>query len=219
VISDPRDPIPPRIPETLLDSVSPVDDLVDEAEPTSTAFTGADLSGRKISGMVVRRSRFATCRLGTGRFERVSLADCDLVDCDLANLWARKSSLVRVSITGSRATGLSWVDGGLKEVRWENCRVDLASFRFARFASVLFVGCDLRQADFEDADLRGARFVDCDLSGAQFSNATMTGTRFSGCSLLDVAGVHSMRGAVVDLRDVTDLAFGLAGALGIVIDE
>jgi len=197
----------------------PRDDLVDEAELTGLGYEGADLSGRDVASAVVRRSRFRGCTLGPGTFGRVSLVDCELQGCDLANLQARSSSLTRVAVTGCRLTGLSWAGGWCRDVRWDSCRADLVSFRFTRFLAAAFVECDLRQADFQEADLSGITFTDCDLSGAQFSGATTTGTRFSGCTLIGISGVQSLRGAVVDSRDIVDLGYSLACALGILVEE
>ncbi len=83
----------------------------------------------------------------------------------------------------------------------------------------MFTGCRMEQADFADADLRGARFEGCDLTGAQFSGARMTGTRFARCDLTGIAGVTSMRGAVITSADAVALAFILAAALGITIED
>jgi uncharacterized protein YjbI with pentapeptide repeats len=116
-------------------------------------------------------------------------------------------------------TGLSWLDDDLRDVTFDGCRIDLSSFRATKFDDVVFTGCRLEQADFGDADLRGARFDDCNLSGAQFSGARMTGTRFAGCDLTGVSGVTSMRGAVITSADAVALAFILAGALGITIED
>jgi len=215
---DTREPLPAKVLRPLLDAELPRDDLVEEAALTCLLLADLDLSGREVVNADIAESRIDTCRFGPGRFDRISMSDCELTGCDLANLLAENSSMIRVSLVNSRATGLSWGGGLFKDVRWENCRADMSAFRFTRFTRVLFSGCDLRQADFQNADLRGIRFEGCDLTGAQFSNAVMTGTRFRGCFLTDIAGAQSLRGAVVDSHDLIGLAHGLAGALGIVID-
>src|SRR5947207_2155977 len=83
---------------------------------------------------------------------------------------------------------------------------------------VVFTGCNLVRADFTNADLSRARFVDCQLTAAQFTHATLTGTRFTRCELVDIDGVTSMRGAVVEGHNLVALAHTLATALGITID-
>jgi len=116
-------------------------------------------------------------------------------------------------------TGLSWLDGGLRDVMFADCRMDLASFRSSRFSDVVFSGCRLSQAEFGEADLSGARFEDCDLTGAQFSGARMTGTRLVGCDLTGIDGVTSLRGAIITSGDARALAATLAAALGITIRD
>jgi uncharacterized protein YjbI with pentapeptide repeats len=76
--------------------------------------------------------------------------------------------------------------------------MDLASFRFGTFKTVVFTDCKLLQADFQAADLRGARFERCDLTGAQFSKAQMEGTRFSVMLPTDVLGDRTRKSLSVD---------------------
>ena len=57
------------------------------------------------------------------------------------------------------------------------------------------------------------------LAGAQFSHANLSGTRFTRCELVDIDGVTSLRGAVVEEHNLVALAHTLAAGLGIVIDS
>ena len=63
------------------------------------------------------------------------------------------------------------------------------------------------------------RFTGCDLTGAQFTGAQMAGARLTRCELTGIGGVTSMRGSVVTSADAVALAFILASALGITIDD
>jgi len=47
----------------------------------------------------------------------------------------------------------------------------------------------------------------------------MEGTRFSGCTLDALNGVTSMKGSIIKSRDCMALAYSLAGALGIRIED
>ena len=120
-------------------------------------------------------------------------------------------------VISSRLTGLQWTKGAIRDTLFTDCRLDLSSFRFSKFSSVVFERCNLRQADFQHADLRGARFVDCELVAAQFSNAKVDGTSFVRCALDGIGGVTSLRGAQVRATDAVALLRTLAGALGITI--
>lgn len=212
-------PAAPWVPSVLGAAVLPCDDFSDDGELVSLHYSGVDLTGRQVEVLDVEKCAFDTCRLAGGRLGRAAFIDSTFTGCDLANLTARDCSLLRVAIRNSRLTGLSWAGGAMKDVSLESCRADLASFRFCRFGAVRFRDCDLRQADFQEADLRGAVFENCDLGGAQFSHAQLAGTRFSGCVLAGIGGVTSLRGAVIAARDMADLAFSLAAALGIQIED
>ena len=215
----PRQPAVPDLPAEL-PAASPADqDLEDGGVYELLAFTDLDLSGREVTGAEIEACRYGNVNLSQGRLRRTLIRDVAFDRCDLANLRALDCSLTRVSVTASRMTGLSWLDDHLRDVTFDGCRIDLSSFRASKFDDVVFTGCRMEQADFVDADLRGARFEGCDLTGAQFSGARMTGARLTRCELTGISGVTSMRGAIVTSADAVALAFILAGALGITIED
>jgi uncharacterized protein YjbI with pentapeptide repeats len=116
-------------------------------------------------------------------------------------------------------TGFTWTNGFVKDVTFEECRLDLSGWRFTSFNAVIFNNCNLSRADFSHADLTGAQFVGCDLTGAQFSQAKMDGARFAHCALADIGGLTSWDGAVVRSHDLVSLSYALAHALGIRIED
>jgi uncharacterized protein YjbI with pentapeptide repeats len=209
----------PRLPGALRPAVFPEHDLLDDGVLLGLEYAGADLAGRDAAAAEIGQCRFRSTALTGTELDRAVISDCAFESCDLANLHAKDCGLLRVTVSGSRATGLSWAGGGVRETVFGSCRMDLASFRFATFKHTVFTDCRLTQADFTAADLRGARFERCDLSGTQFSQAQLTGTRFTGCTLDGIGGVTSMRGAVVDRTDALALAYSLASALGISIQD
>jgi uncharacterized protein YjbI with pentapeptide repeats len=206
----------PRIPATLEPATGA--DLVDEAALRRLEFADLDLTGHTADAAEFDQCRFTRTTLSASALERASFTDCLVDHCDWANLRAVRASLVRTEITGSRLTGLQWVDGHLRHGRWQDCRLDLAVFRFSRFTTVEFIDCTLIRADFTHADLRGAHFVGCDLTAAQFAGANAVGARFTRCELAGLGSVASLAGATIADTDLTVLARALAGALGIVID-
>jgi uncharacterized protein YjbI with pentapeptide repeats len=118
----------------------------------------------------------------------------------------------------SRMTGFQWINGALRDVAFQDCRLDLSTFRFSKLTDVVFTDCNLTRADFTNADLSRARFVNCVLAGAQFSHANVGGTRFTRCELVDIDGVTSLRGAILEGHNLIALAHTLATALGITIE-
>jgi len=212
-------PSPPDLPADLPVAATGDHDLADGDVYEMLAFADEDWSDREVVGAEIEACTFGNVNLSRTRLKRVVIRDARFDRCDLANLHAHDGTFVRVAITASRMTGLSWLDNHLREVSIDGCRMDLSSFRASTFDNVVFTSCRMEQADFGDADLRGARFEGCDLTGAQFSGARMTGTRFTGCDLTGIAGVTSMRGAFITSTDAVALAYILAGALGITVED
>jgi uncharacterized protein YjbI with pentapeptide repeats len=215
----PRAPARPKLPGTLSPAVFPQHDLSDGGVLSALEYAGADLAGRDAAAIEIDQCRFRSTALTGTELDRAVISDCLLESCDLANMRGKECGLLRVMASGCRMTGLSWAGGSVRETVFGSCRMDLVSFRFATFKHTVFTDCRLTQAEFTGADLRGARFERCDLSGAQFSQAQMTGTRLAGCTLDGINGVTSMRGAIVDRADALALAYSLASALGISIEE
>jgi uncharacterized protein YjbI with pentapeptide repeats len=214
-----REPAAPDIPDNLAVASLPEADLDDGAVHAGLAVADVDLSGREAAGAELDQCTYAGVSFSSVRLRRATVRDVQFDRCDLANLLARDSSMVRVAVLGSRMTGVALLATSLRDVLFRDCRIDLASFAACKFADVTFANCRLDQANFGDADLSGVQFERCGLSGAQFSGATLAGARFSGCDLTGIAGVASLRGAVIAASDALTLARIFAEALGITIDD
>lgn len=214
-----RQPVAPRLPVSLRPTKLPDDDFTDDGVCVTQAYEDIELLARDVASIEIDQCTFKRVNLGRTKLDRAIISDSVFQTCDLANLHARECSLVRIAISGSRMLGLSWTEGSVRETTFEDCRMDMASYRFSTFKGVVFADCKLVQADFQSADLRGARFERCDLTGAQFSNAQMTGTRLTDCDLSGINGVLSLKGAIVSSRDALSLSYTLASALGITIED
>jgi uncharacterized protein YjbI with pentapeptide repeats len=208
---------PPNLPDETRPAVLPDHDPEDEATFQRLAFTVLDLTERTARSVEFDGCRFNGTDLGGSTLDKAAFVDCLVENCNLANLRAREASLRRVRIAVTRMTGFQWIDGGLRDVAFEECRLDLSTFRFSKLTDVVFRNCNMTRVDFTNADLSRARFIDCVLTGAQFPHAQMAGTRFTRCDLSEIDGVTSLRGAVLEGHNLVALAHTLATALGITI--
>jgi uncharacterized protein YjbI with pentapeptide repeats len=191
-----------------------------DGEYLSLHYQDLDLSHRELESAQFERCRFTGSGFAGSPLRDVGFADVEMTSVDLSNSTARDVSVLRASITGSRLTGMRWVECGFRDVLVEDCRADLASFRFSVFKpTVVFRDCNLREANFQSADLRGVRFERCDLTGAQFSNAQLDGTRFADCVLAGLGGVTSLKGAIIKSTDAMALLYSLTSAMGITIED
>ena len=213
------EPSAPDLPAELIPASLPEADLLDGATHAGLAVDDVDLSGREAAGAELDQCRYRNVNFGQVRLSRGTIKDVEFSRCDLANLRARDSSIRRAIVSGTRMTGFTWITGGIRDVIFDSCRIDLGYFSATKFANVIFTGCRLDQANFGDTDLSDVLFERCDLTGAQFSGASVTDTRFSGCDLAGLSGVTSLRGATIATGDAIALTGIFAEALGIKIED
>lgn len=209
-----RRPGTPDLPRSLEPATVEDHDLEDDALFRSLSFE-IDLPGREAELVEFEGCRFHRADLSGTSLSQARFTDCVLDHTNLANLRADKSSMLRVRLSACRMTGLHWGGGTLRELEVADCRADLSVFRFSGFRDVVFAGCNLTRADFQNADLTGAQFLDCDLTGAQFSHANLAGTRFRNCVLAGIGGITSFAGAILADQDLISLSHTLAAGLGI----
>jgi uncharacterized protein YjbI with pentapeptide repeats len=220
VTSSPRPPAAPRLPAALEPATIASEQLAAGGKWSEVVVEGASLAGVSARDVDFDEARLVGCDLSGAALTRFGALDCELVRCNLANVLARDSSLVRTSCAESRLTGLQWPEGVLQDVVFRDCRIDLASFRFARIQRVGFEDCVLRDADFTGARFESVRFEACDLNAATFSGAEFARSELRGCRLEGLRGVDGLRGAALEWPAILDLAGALAAALGLrVIEE
>jgi hypothetical protein len=159
--------------------------------------------------------RLTNVDLSGSRLESLRVVDGELRGCNLGNVQALGAELTRLDIEGGRLTGLALSEAVLRDVTLKDCRIDLASFAFARLARVTFECCLLAQADFIEAELESVRFHGCDLSRASFRGARLKGCEFRRSDLSGIQGAEGLRGAAMEWPDIVEMAGVWAAALGI----
>lgn len=162
-------------------------------------WTGADLSGRELTGFRARDTRFE--------------------HCDLSGAVLDDAVLRRVSFTDCRLTGASFAGARLDDVRITDCSADLTGFRMATAAYLLVENTSLHAADLYSFTASECAFLGCDLREASFQEARLAGTRLHGSQLDDVRGAMSLTGTRISPEQVVPLGAALLGVLGIEVTE
>ncbi len=138
-------------------------------------------------------------------------------DADFSNRVLRGAELNRCSFSRCRMTGFQVPEGALTDVRFTDCRVDLAALRFARLERVAFAGCVLRELDLSEARLQDVLFDACDLRLAELGGARALRLELRGCEVEGLGGVDGLRGALMSWPDAVGLLGSLAAAAGLVV--
>jgi fluoroquinolone resistance protein len=123
---------------------------------------------------------FDNCRVANSDLSDFSFTDCVFRNCDfsmanLANTAFRGIVFIDCKLLGARfehcnAFGFS--------VRFESCRLKLASFYKLNAKKSIFTDCDLSEIDFTEANLAGSVFDNCGLSGSVFHNTILENADF-----------------------------------------
>jgi uncharacterized protein YjbI with pentapeptide repeats len=144
---------PPRLQSLRHAAVLPNHDVEDEATYRSLDMFDLDLTGRVAQSVEFDGCHFKGADLGGSVLDRSGFVDCLLENCNLANVRAGEASLRRVPMSVARMTGFQWINGSLRDVAFQECRLDLSTFRFCKLTDVVFSGCNLTRVDFTNADL------------------------------------------------------------------
>jgi hypothetical protein len=108
------------------------------------------------------RFRFDGVRIVAGVLRETKLEILSFVDvlcerCDFSMIDWPKAKLTRVELRGSRVAGAKVLRGEFDNVRFVDCHLEYASFPEARFRSVSFEQCRLKEAERHPSGATRAR--------------------------------------------------------------
>ena len=181
------------------------------------AALGGDLSERAAADLRLQDVRLSKLDLTGTEAPGLTLTDAFVAAGSWANLRAARGSLDWVEARELRATGADFTEAVLKDVVFEDTRLDLASFRFAKLERVVFRDCRLEEADFHGAVLASVAFERCNLRAASFAEATCDRCELRDCELSELEGIEGLRGTRMRWNEVIQVAGQLAGAAGITV--
>jgi uncharacterized protein YjbI with pentapeptide repeats len=195
------------------------DELVDDDVWSMVLATG-DYVGQRAEGIemgdvVVRGGRWSGVVLDGWRAFDVTFEDADLSGFSLLD----EPVLQNVTFTRCRLTGANFAGARLRNVTFEGCTLDDANLRMLDAEGVVFndavlVGADLHAAKFTEVRMRG-----CDLRGSDWNESRLKTVDLRGSRLEDVRGADRLRGVTIESSQVVPLAYSLAVAMGLTIDD
>ncbi len=188
-----------------------------EASFRRTCLSNADLSSVRARNLSFDEAVLKKILFGEAWLEQLSLMDTELIRCDFAAARLVGSSLIRVHVRGTRWAGadLSW--SIIKDVVFEDCKLDMANLRFSKLARVQFINCTLDETDFQVAELTDVVFDSCRLDKTAFDRCKLKAVDARSSQLFDIRGWHSLRGLTIDSVQLAAVAPELAAELGLVV--
>jgi uncharacterized protein YjbI with pentapeptide repeats len=177
----------------------------DNGDAGNSHFMECAFTNIEISGGIYRRAR-----LNDVWIKNTRIVGADMAEGEWTDLTMIASSLAALAIYGAK----------FMHVTFKQCKLDSVNFREAVLNDVTFADCTLRDVDLSSAKLTNVRFAGSLLQGAHFSKATLAKVDFRGAREIELAaGYESLRGGIIDSRQLIELAPALAATLGIKVDD
>jgi uncharacterized protein YjbI with pentapeptide repeats len=210
-VGDLRIPAPDLDPRDLDPVTDPPDDDLVEAKVDGASWHGLRLGGGRVS-----QSHLVAVDLSDAAWRNVSLYGCRLERVDLSNARLAGLRIERCAFVGCRMTGVQLVDATLKNVIFEDCRLDYANVTDSRATGpTAWIRCLLAHAVLTNCRLPATAFSECQLGDVELVDCDLRGSDLRGNDLSGVAGLASLRGAVIEPTQLTDLAVIAAKDLGL----
>jgi uncharacterized protein YjbI with pentapeptide repeats len=209
----------PKLPPKAGLEPAELSQLVAEVSLEQVVLLSVDGSGLQARSVSLDESLLEKVTLLEARLEKLGLRDTELHACNLSAARCSESSFVRVRVTGTRMAGIDLSRSTLQDVVFENCKLDMANFRYAKLTRVRFIDCTLDEADFQTAELTDVAFQSCRLEKVEFSQVKIKRADVRTSGLQDIRGWQSLRGLTIDPVQLVTIAPQLAHELGIVVEE
>ena len=129
------------------------------------------LDGEEINDVGFERSSWNNVELLGCRVHNLEMRFCELAVCNLANTEFDNLFWQHSGMKNSKATGVSMAEAIIDGGEFNDCKLDLANFKFARITNSVFYNCELKNADFQSANFKNVKFISCNLSEVNFSQA------------------------------------------------
>ena len=122
-------------------------------------------------------------------------------------------------LTDARAVGLGLSLDLAADLYAAQTRFDYAGIHLERIrGQVVFSDCSFREARL-GGDLSGVVFRNCDLTDAEFTATAAKDTDLRSSRLAGARGLHSLRGAMIDVEQMVAVAGQLAAEAGLRVSD
>lgn len=170
----------------------------------------ADISGFKIKNLALSEVNASDVNFSQAVLEQTNFIDCIFKRCEFTAAVLASASWQRIAINNGRFSGLQIYNSVLKDVIFEDCKMNLVNFRNSKLKDLQFKNCDLTEADFYDAQLQNVSFENCTLFKTEFSGAALKKVDLRTSDISNIFGVGSLGGAIIDSAQLMNLAPVLA---------
>ena len=188
------------------------------AEISDASLDGIEVDLYDLERLEIENGHLSATTMAHAHDElEISLAGSLVERCDLSRL---RLTVVRQSqLVGLKLTGTDFSGGALRDVEFVDCMLHLTSFRMAELVRVTFTNCT-----FEDVDAYSAGLTDVTFPGSRLSALNLDQTSAQRVDLREaeldgLKGLSSLEGFLIAEHQLPALAFQLADAVGLSIED
>ena len=173
-------------------------------------------------------------KAGDVRMLECEIADCTMDETKLAGLRAIDTTWVRVAASGLAMPNSSWHDSSIKDSRFglldlssstllrlviTDAKIDFLNLRGTAIREVVLTRVRLGEVTLSNATGTTLVFEDCTIGTVELHDTRLEKIDLSRSVLQRIDGLASLRGVVLSLDQVLNLAPGMATVLGATIAE
>lgn len=193
-------------PETKL--LLPGDDL-DDSDP----YDVVPAQGTTVSGCTVTGDSWIRAELIAVKITRTYITNADMSSARFTTV-----SWDRCHLRGCSLIGAHFDAGSMKNVIFENCRLDYAAFDQIRaIGPVAFLDCSMTETTLIRCQLTDAIFDGCKFSSTQLDAVDLRGADLRDNDLSGLTGISSLRGALLAREQLPSLTEAVVHDFGLTV--
>lgn len=207
----------PSLPASLNKPNDPMDLFSTEDSISGVHVENTWLTTNELEKTNVSESRFTKVDFSSVTVPRFDIVDCEFQKCNFTASKFPDSGWRRISIEGTRCSGLSITNGVIKDASFKNSKLEIANFRFTHIENAIFEDCAIDDIDFYNARLKNIEFINCTINKISFANARITNVDISKSIVEGIVGINSLKGVTISYEQLLQLAPVFAAEAGIKI--
>lgn len=143
-------------------------------------FEKVDFSNTRIIPWNYERCTFDRCNFSKSDVSKIHFSECVFRGCDMSIAKIIETEFMDVTFIDCKLLWLAFENCSsfLFSVSFENCILDLSSFRGLKIRKTLFKNSHLHEVNFIETDLTGSDFINCDLNRAIFEKSVLENVDF-----------------------------------------
>ncbi|MGH3737172.1 MAG: pentapeptide repeat-containing protein [Micromonosporaceae bacterium] len=206
------------LPDLDIDDLDPVE-VPPRLDLADALITEGDWKRVQLASTKITRTRFDAVNMNAAVWDDVSVTGSIFDRVDLSSARLTSLTLDRCHLIGCQLTGLHLSMATLKNVIFENCRLDYATFNAVRTTGpVAFIGCTLTETSLTGCKLGQAVITGCQLNRLELHGCDLYGTDLRGNPLDTITGIDSLKGATLAPDQLADLTTAVLADLGLRVE-